>query len=120
MAILELPESVETMTSNTHHSRAASTVRQRSSAVAVLESESNSLKVVNDSDGDVNNNNEMGNLCGGMVELVWEKPREYGTEGLSNGKKEEKCSLAKFSSWPSAPSHRMEGLWGWVDNGWWD
>ncbi|KAL2501212.1 Diacylglycerol O-acyltransferase 1 [Forsythia ovata] len=122
MAILELPESVETTTLNTHHSRAASTVRRRSSAVAVLESDSNSLEAVNDSDGDVNNNNGMGNLCGGVVELVREKPSESGTEGLSNGKEEEKeqvltggsnqgmaaaaVAVAKFSSRPSAPAHR--------------
>ncbi|KAL2480109.1 Diacylglycerol O-acyltransferase 1 [Abeliophyllum distichum] len=121
MAILELPESVETTTLNTQHSRAASTVRRRSSAVAVLESDSNSLEAVND-DGDVNNNNGMGNLCGGVVELVREKPSESGTEGLSNGKEEEKekghvrtgdsnqgmaaAAVAKFSSRPSAPAHR--------------
>ncbi|KAL2467786.1 O-acyltransferase [Forsythia ovata] len=92
MAILELSESVKTTTSNTHHSRAASTVRRRSSAVVVLESESNSLEVENDSDGDVNNNSGMGNLCGGVVELVWEKPSESGTEGLTEaGKKAKKA-----------------------------
>ncbi|KAL2467805.1 diacylglycerol O-acyltransferase 1-like [Forsythia ovata] len=102
MAILELSESVETTTSNTHHSCAASTVRRRSSAVVVLESESNSLEVENDSDGDVNNNSGMENLCGGVVELVREKPSESGTEGLTG-------SLAKFSSRPSAPTHRRMG-----------
>ncbi|KAL2519095.1 O-acyltransferase [Abeliophyllum distichum] len=93
----------KTTTSNTHHSRDASTVRRRSSAVEVLELESNSLEAINDSDGDVNNNNGMGNLCGGVVELVWKKPSEYGTEGLNNGKEEEKEKICWRNS---RPGHR--------------
>ncbi|KAL2467790.1 diacylglycerol O-acyltransferase 1-like [Forsythia ovata] len=114
MAILELPESVETTTSNTHHSRAASTVRWRSSAVAVLESKSNSLETVTDSDGDVNNNNGMGNLCGGVVDLVREKPSESGTEGLSNGKEEEVFGEILVPA--IGAGSPQKGLWGWVDN----
>ncbi|CAI9759064.1 unnamed protein product [Fraxinus pennsylvanica] len=119
MAILELPEIVETTTLNTHHSHAASTVRRRSSAVAVLESDSNSLEAVYDSDSDVNNNNETGNLCGGVVESAREEPSESGTEGLRNGEEEkeqfrtgesnqgmEVAAAAKFSHRPSAPAHR--------------
>ncbi|CAI9759065.1 unnamed protein product [Fraxinus pennsylvanica] len=119
MAILELPEIVETTTLNTHHSHAASTVRRRSSAVAVLESDSNSLEAVYDSDSDVNNNNEMGNLCGGVVESAREEPSESGTEGLRNGEEEkeqfrtgesnqgmEVSAAAKFAHRPSAPAHR--------------
>ncbi|XP_022842852.1 diacylglycerol O-acyltransferase 1-like isoform X1 [Olea europaea var. sylvestris] len=119
MTILELPESLETTTLNSHHSRAASTVRRRSSDVAVLESDSNSLEAVNDSDSDVNNTNEMGNLRGGVVESALEEPSELGTEGLRNGKEEneqvrtgesnqemEVSASAKFAHRPSAPAHR--------------
>ncbi|KAL2529652.1 O-acyltransferase [Forsythia ovata] len=106
-------------TSNTHHRRATSTVRQRSSVVAVLESDFNSLDAVNDSDGDVNNNNGMKNLYRRVVELVWEKSSESGTKGWSNGKDEEnkmvrtgwnnqgmaEAAVEKFSSQPLAPAH---------------
>lgn len=87
--------------------------------MAVLESDSNSLEAVNDSDSDVNNTNEMGNLRGGVVESALEEPSELGTEGLRNGKEEneqvrtgesnqemEVLASAKFAHRPSAPAHR--------------
>ncbi|XP_022882552.1 diacylglycerol O-acyltransferase 1A-like isoform X1 [Olea europaea var. sylvestris] len=120
MAIPELPESVETTTLNTYHSRAESTVRRRSSAEAVPESESNSFESVNDSESDVINTNGMGNLCGGVVESVRQEPTESGTEVFCNGKEEkehvrsgdsnhemeEASAAVKFAYRPSAPAHR--------------